>query len=191
MQHIPPEVGDLSKLSALNLCSNQIQHLPHELNRLSSLESLYLHGNQLQTLPKDIINLSNLQELSLRNNPLVLRFIRDWPDNVATLLELSGRAVKKANLHYDSTCIPETLVEYLDSAQKCDNVSCQGYYFTSRIRRVKFVDFCGKYRVPLMHYLCSTLCDNGDDSSSSCPSSSSEEDAGEMAQHRIKKVLLG
>ena len=31
-------------------------------------------------------------------------------------------------------------------------------YFSSRVEQVKFVDFCGKYRLPLLQYLCSPHC---------------------------------
>ncbi len=47
------------------------------------------------------------------------------------------------------------LIAYLDSARRCSNPSCSGVYFTHRVRFVDFVDFCGKYRVPLLKYLCS------------------------------------
>lgn len=36
--------------------------------------------------------------------------------------------------------------------------SSAGVYFSSRVETVKFVDFCGKYRVPLLQYLCSPHC---------------------------------
>ena len=31
-----------------------------------------------------------------------------------------------------------------------------GVYFDNRVENVKFIDFCGKYRVPFMQYLCSS-----------------------------------
>ena len=37
-------------------------------------------------------------------------------------------------------------------------LSLVGVYFTSCVETVKFVDFCGKYRVPLLQYLCSPRC---------------------------------
>ena len=190
MQHIPAEIGDLSKLSALILCANHLQFLPRELNKLSNLRSLQLHDNQLQTLPPGTVKLKNLEELSLRNNPLVLRFVKEWYDNVPSLLELSGRMVKRCGLEYNPAVIPETLCDFLDSCRMCDNQTCEGVYFLHKVRRVKFVDFCGKYRVPLMQYLCSSVCDEHDDTSSSY-GSSSEDEADEIAQHRIRKVLLG
>ena len=190
LTQVPRELGDLPKLSSLSLCANQLQSLPHQLNRLTNLCSLHLHDNQLQTLPRDILKLNNLQELSLRNNPLVMRFVKEWPDTVPTLLELSGRAVKRYNLPYDEQTVPATLVEFLNSARQCDNATCQGVYFTSNIKRVKFLDFCGKYRVPLMHYLCSPLCDS-EEGAVSYYTSSSEDEGDEAAQHKMKKVLLG
>ena len=33
-----------------------------------------------------------------------------------------------------------------------------GVYFQSQYHQIKFVDFCGKYRLPLMQYLCSPRC---------------------------------
>ena len=188
LRYVPPELGDLKKLESLVLCDNQLQYIPHQFKGLVSLKSLHLHHNQLQTLPQNIVHLKNLQELSLRNNPLVLRFIKDWSDSVPTLLELSGQAVKHYSVTYDSQTIPETLCDFLSRARKCDNPACSGVYFTSRNRRVTFVDFCGKYRVPLMQYLCSDRCNNTNiDDIINCSSS----DESEIAKVKIKKVLLG
>ena len=133
------------------------------------------------------MKLTNLRELSLRNNPLVLRFVKEWPNTVPTLLELSGRCVKKSTIPYSPELIPGVLVDYLNRAQCCDNPQCNGVYFTSRVQSVKFVDFCGKYRVPLMRYLCSAMCVSDDTNYSS----SSEDEADEAAKYRMKKVLLG
>lgn len=185
LQQVPPDLGHLTKLSALVLCDNQLQSLPSELTELTRLQSLRLHNNQLETLPKNLVKLTNLQELSLRGNPLVLRFVRDWVDSVPSLLELSARCVMKHHVPYDPARLPGGLPEYLCSAQHCDNPRCNGVYFQSRVQHVKFVDFCGKYRVPLMQYICSPLC--AGDESSGCSSEEEEADA----QHRMKKVLLG
>jgi len=72
-----------------------------------------------------------------------------------SLLELSGRAIKNGNIPYDDATLPPELIEYLDSARTCTGVNCGGVYFTSRVKSIKVVDFCGKYRVPMMEYLCS------------------------------------
>jgi len=179
-------MGQLSRLQSLALSDNQISRLPQELKQLSHLKSLSLHNNQLQMLPKEIIELTNLTELSLRGNPLVVRFIREMPHNVATLLELSGRCIKKCQLQYDPSVIPRSLVQYLDHARTCDNPQCAGVYFTSHVQCVKFVDFCGKYRVPLLQYLCSGSCSDECHHDNTSTSSSSDDEA-----VRMKKVLLG
>ena len=184
---LPPELGHLSDLSALILSGNCLHTLPEELSQLSKLQSLRLHDNQLQALPTDLIKLTNLKELSLRNNPLVMRFIKEWPNSVPSLLELAGRCVQKNKVKYNAQIIPSVLVEYLDGAKHCDNPMCNGVYFSSRYESVKFVDFCGKYRVPLMQYLCSALCVS-EDSTGNVSSSEEEEQA---AQDKMKRVFLG
>jgi hypothetical protein len=68
-----------------------------------------------------------------------------------------------------------------------------GVYFDSRVEHIKFVDFCGSYRLPLLQYLCSPRC------SSQTPAvnrsnSSDDEDYSEderITEFRLKRVLLG
>lgn len=69
-----------------------------------------------------------------------------------------------------------------------------GVYFDSCVRQIKFVDFCGKYRLPLMHYLCSPECSSPCSSASQSSTSQSEsdsEDEASVAARRMQKVLLG
>ena len=193
---LPSELGELASLSSLTLSGNKLQTLPEELSHLANLESLRLHDNQLQALPTNLIKLTNLKELSLRNNPLVMRFIKEWPNTVPSLLELSGRSVQKNKIPYSAKVIPSVLVEYLDGARHCDNPNCNGVYFASRYESVKFVDFCGKYRVPLMQYLCSAICDSDEGGSGggccmAAGSVSSSEEEEQAAQDKMKRVLLG
>lgn len=64
-----------------------------------------------------------------------------------------------------------------------------GVYFDSCVRQIKFVDFCGKYRLPLMHYLCSPECTSP---CSSNPQSDAEsEDESSVPAYRLQRVLLG
>jgi len=158
--------------------------LPSSIAHLNKLRTLLLHGNQLTTLPPQIIALKELMELSLRENPLVVRFVRDLTYNPPTLLELSGRVIKSTNIHFNSWELPPHLVDYLSSAHQRVNPKCQGVYFDSREEHVKFVDFCGRYRIPLLQYLCSTKCTKHQASVSSSGDSDSDEG-------RMKKVLLG
>lgn len=74
------------------------------------------------------------------------------------------------------------------------SLSLTGVYFDSCVRQIKFVDFCGKYRLPLMHYLCSPECSSPYSSASQSSTSQSEsdsEDEASVAAHRMQKVLLG
>ncbi|XP_019751003.1 leucine-rich repeat-containing protein 58 [Hippocampus comes] len=187
---IPAEVANLSHLSYLVLCDNRIQSVPPQLTRLHSLRSLSLHNNLLTYLPREILSLVHLQELSLRGNPLVVRFVKELVYDPPSLLELAGRTIKSRNVPYSPPDMPSHLLKYLDLASKCPNPKCAGVYFDSCVRHIKFVDFCGKYRLPLMHYLCSPECTTSPCSSN--PQSDAEsEDENSVPADRLQKVLLG
>ena len=188
---IPDELSQLKSLTSLNLSSNQISYLPSNIAKLKMIRNLALHGNNLTTLPVELLKL-NLRELSLRNNPLVNRFAKEFSYNVPSLLELSGRVVKIKNIAFSHEQLPHELVTYLNSAQCCLNPKCKGVYFTSKVEHVKFVDFCGKYRVPLLQYLCSSTCNekiaNKKDNRVSSSGSDSED---QIEDKLLKKILLG
>ncbi|XP_029385698.1 leucine-rich repeat-containing protein 58 [Echeneis naucrates] len=186
---IPPEVANLPYLTYLVLCDNRIQSVPPQLTRLHSLRSLSLHNNLLTYLPREILSLVHLQELSLRGNPLVVRFVKEMIYDPPSLLELAGRTIKSKNIPYYPCDLPSNLLRYLDLASKCPNPKCAGVYFDSCVRHIKFVDFCGKYRLPLMHYLCSPECTSP---CSSNPQSDAEsEDESSVPADRLQRVLLG
>ena len=96
-------------------------------------------------------------------------------------------------MSYPQELLPGGLARYLLSARHCDNPDCNGVYFQSHVQSVTFVDFCGKYRIPFMEYLCSPVCAGGveDGSSGGSCVTSSEEDEEEGTRHRMKRVLLG
>ncbi|KAI8775122.1 leucine-rich repeat-containing protein 58 [Biomphalaria glabrata] len=186
---IPAEVGYLSELTNLVLCDNRLQSLPPTLINLRNLRSLSLHNNKLSTLPTEIVAL-NLVELSLRNNPLVNKFVEDLVYNPPSLMELSGRIIKIERIRYTAEDLPYSLIRYLDSAQRCVNPHCKGVYFSSRVEQIKFVDFCGKYRLPLLQYLCSPSCSTGTPPVTS-HRDTDDQDEGWEARERMRKVLLG
>lgn len=184
LTEVPAELGYLQKLSSLVLCDNHLHSLPPTLINLRKLQSLSLHNNQLSTLPTEIVSL-NLIELSLRNNPLVARFVQDLVIDPPSLLELAGRVVKIEKVSYEPEELPKHIVKYLQSAQRCVNPQCKGVFFSSKVENVKFVDFCGKYRLPLLQYLCSPKCRY------TPMYSDSESDTEDAARSKMKKVLLG
>ncbi|EDW00153.1 leucine-rich repeat-containing protein 58 [Drosophila grimshawi] len=187
VNEVPEAVGSLSQLQALVLCDNHIEHLPTSIARLKNLKSLLLHKNRLKHLPKDIVALKNLTELSLRDNPLVVRFVQDMALKPPTLLELAGRIVKASGQRPGPNDLPRTLAEYLNSANCCVNPNCKGVFFDNRVEHIKFVDFCGKYRVPLLQYLCSSKCIEPEDAPSRASCSNASASSGFM----MRKVLLG
>ncbi|XP_013103188.1 leucine-rich repeat-containing protein 58 [Stomoxys calcitrans] len=181
---VPESVGLLTQLQALVLCDNLIESLPSSIARLKTLKSLLLHKNRLKHLPRDIVALKNLAELSLRDNPLVVRFVQDMALNPPSLMELSARIVKSNGLEVQTGDAPQTLLEYLSCANCCVNPNCKGVFFDNRVEHIKFVDFCGKYRVPLLQYLCSSKCIEPEEEPR--PHSSSN-----ASRYMMRKVLLG
>lgn len=192
---VPDELGELQQLGSLTLCDNRLKKLPRSISSLSRLRSLLLHKNNLCCMPVEIVKLKGLMELSLRDNPLVTRFLntcacRQVMYNTPSLLELAARVIKVKRIPHKRNELPKTLCSYLSTGQKCVNAACKGLYFRSCVESIKFVDFCGVYRLPLLQYLCSSRC------SSSMPAytrslSESESDEEDPVEARMKRVLLG
>ncbi|HXF84660.1 MAG TPA: COR domain-containing protein [Anaerolineales bacterium] len=67
---LPPEIGNLTSLTELNLVSNQLTSLPPEIGNLTNLTTLVFSENQLTSLPPEIGNLTSLTELNLSRNRL-------------------------------------------------------------------------------------------------------------------------
>lgn len=180
---VPDTVGRLNLLQALVLSNNLIEQLPASIAHLNQLRSLLIDKNRLKTLPTQIIKLKCLAELSLRDNPLVVRFVRDMTLQPPSLLELAARTIKLHEITIQFGDIPVTLMKYLNEAQCCVNPKCKGVFFDNRVEHIKFVDFCGKYRIPLLQYLCSSKCITG--------SWESREVDSNPHPHMMRKVLLG
>ena len=66
IDHLPPEIGNLSHLSELDLVDNSLTTLPVEIGDLHNLTGLHLsHNRYLAVLPREVFNLASLRELSL------------------------------------------------------------------------------------------------------------------------------
>lgn len=156
LRFLPNSICLLRSLQVLYLGDNRLEELPTNLSNLTQLSTLNLHKNQLPALPPDIVDMPSLRQLSLRGNPLVTNFALDaTTHSPLSLQELCARTIKNLNIPYCNKCVPQVLCNYLDSAKCCSNPKCRGVYFTQGIKNIEFVDFCGKYRVPLLRYLCS------------------------------------
>ena len=181
LKELPDEIHYLTHLVALILADNQIHSLPDSICDLKRLQCLQLHQNQLKTLPHNLVRLKQLRELSLRDNPLVVQFIRDMVFQPSSLIELAARVLKIHKVPYEPWELPPELHHFMKDCHKCVNPACQGVFFNSKVEHVKFVDFCGKYRVPLMQYLCSSRCH--DDKPAVVNS--------DLESHKMKRILLG
>ncbi|CAB0038336.1 unnamed protein product [Trichogramma brassicae] len=180
LTEVPSTLGQLISLQVLNLSDNNLESLPRSIANLKHLKTLLLHKNRLKTLPTEIITLRCLIELSLRDNPLVVRFVSDMTHDPPSLKESAARVVKTLEIPYRKEDLPRTLIDYLNSGHRCVNFRCQGVFFNNRVEHVKFVDFCGKYRLPLLQYLCSSKCIEP-----------RERDAEAVSGAMLRKVLLG
>jgi small GTP-binding protein len=67
---LPPEIRRLTELTDLDLSDNRLNEPPPEIWRMTGLTSLDLSGNQLSELPSDIGQLTRLTHLDLRDNRL-------------------------------------------------------------------------------------------------------------------------
>ena len=90
MGTIPPELGDLSSLTALDLDFNQLTGpIPLGLGRLSNLTELSLSSNELTgPIPAELGNLSNLKSLDLDFNQMTGPIPPEL-GNLSNLTELS------------------------------------------------------------------------------------------------------
>ena len=70
LSSLPSEIGQLTALTTLNVQGNQLSSLPPEIGQLSALRGLYFEGNQLSSLPPEIGQLTALVELAVGENPL-------------------------------------------------------------------------------------------------------------------------
>lgn len=67
---IPPEVGALENLVALQFAWGQVEHVPEEIGGLRKLRYLMLHDNRIASIPASIGHLPELTVLKLEKNRL-------------------------------------------------------------------------------------------------------------------------
>jgi len=184
LSSIPPKISDLTNLRLLSLANNKITSVPQEMKEMVNLICLQLHNNRINFLPRGIVDLENLEDISLRGNPLINRFVREITYSPPSLLELAGRSVIHHQL--DTRKLPGSLKQRLSHAKCCPNPNCDGVYFDNLYRQIKFADFCGRYRMPLLQFLCSPQCmtPETDDSSAST-------DDETYNPRTMRRVLLG
>jgi len=90
---LPPEIGKLSNLTELNLYKNNLTSLPPEIEKLTNLTYLNLTDNRFTSLPPEIGKLSNLTELNLYKN-----YLTSLPPEIDKLTNLTYLNLEDNNL---------------------------------------------------------------------------------------------
>ncbi len=113
---IPPEIGNLTNLTYMNLGYNQLTgSIPPEIGNLTNLERLLLPQNQLSgSIPPEIWNMTNLTELYLSDNQLT----GEIPSEIGQLTNLLSFGVSNNQL---SGIIPEEICNIGDSTPSLSN----------------------------------------------------------------------
>ena len=110
---IPPEIGELIKLTSLQLTFNQLTgSIPSEIGNLTNLEYLWLYDNELTGLiPPEIGNLTNLEWLELQNNELT----GEIPSEIGNLTNLE-------RLHLDNNQLTGSIPPELGNLINLDHL---------------------------------------------------------------------
>ncbi|MBE7549636.1 MAG: GTP-binding protein [Anaerolineales bacterium] len=87
---LPPEIGQLSNLTELDLNWNELTSLPPQLGQLSNLKTLIVSHNKLFTLPPEIGQISDLRTLIISYNKLTVLPIEVSQLSKLTTLNLNG-----------------------------------------------------------------------------------------------------
>ncbi len=70
LESIPSEIGNLKDLAFLDLRYNELTDIPTTIGSLTALGRLYLSNNNISSIPSEIGNLVNLRGLYLENNDI-------------------------------------------------------------------------------------------------------------------------
>jgi len=83
LTELPKEIWSLVNLTHLNLSYNELTELPKEIGNLVNLTELWIGGNKLTELPKEIGNLVDLTDLDINDNPFI-----EFPKEILSLVNL-------------------------------------------------------------------------------------------------------
>lgn len=110
---IPSSIGNLTQLHTLLLGGNRLKHLPEELGNLTNLRLLHIYGNAIETIPASIGNLTKLELLDARYNKLT-----KLPSEIARLsnnlkiLYLGGNNFSQEEQDRIRTLLPTTTIYF-------------------------------------------------------------------------------
>lgn len=206
LQALPPSIARLRNLKSLGLHKNLLTALPPEIVKLRGLHELSLRGNPLVCrFVKDFtFECPSLLELAGRAAKVAkVAYSQDaLPKNLVEYLETARRCV-------NSKCKGNQVIllswSYDVNRLKCCwlnrsnifysflffSLTATGVYFDSRVEHIKFVDFCGVYRLPLLQYLCSPSCTSPATPALRSNSSDSDDTENDVPLNKLRRVLLG
>ncbi len=98
---IPPQIGNLTKLTLLDFAGMQVRSLPPEIGQLQLLENLIASGNELTALPQELFTISTLRTLRVDSNQ-----IGSLSSDVGNVTNLRDLRVQSNEL----TALPSTLM---------------------------------------------------------------------------------
>ncbi len=106
ISEIPPEIETCTELTELSFENNSLSAIPAEIGSLTNLTGLMINGNIISQLPPEIGSLSNLLILWLDNNMLTA-----LPTEMANLTTVTSCTLDKNLLHFDDI---ELLIGIMD-----------------------------------------------------------------------------
>ncbi len=122
---LPSSIGNLKKLTFLNISTNNLTELPKSIGNLTSLRIIHLFDNLLTSLPESIGNLKNLKALHIGINQL-----DTLPQSIRKLTELQYLDVRNNKL--------TTLSELIGGLRKLDEINVHhGQLSEQEISRIK------------------------------------------------------
>lgn len=133
LTEIPEKISKLNSLVNLKINCNLLIHLPQSMGNLSALKYLDISQNSIQFLPGSMRRLRLMEINITRNTFSTTKPYLTSVTKLPSLVECAARIFLKTRINYDASLIPNTLVQYLDSAKYCVCGTACFQYFLRKI----------------------------------------------------------
>ena len=177
LDHIPPDIGRLSKLRKLHLTNNRLQNgsIPYTLAFCKELQELYLDDNLLDALPSVLLRLKSLTTVHRHGNHNYFKSTFMWyhtdvtgrilPTNPANeenadaetrhdlvnLQNIAARAIIASRINFYAAEIPYRLKNYISDMVETVNL-CENCRTVKRISQAGYKVFT--FRNPYLGNTC-------------------------------------